>query len=287
MSFCRQNTHSSLSSTQIKRWVEFNIDIDPPSLVFRVLSVREQIAKEWITDLETISKVTDNILTSYFNNQADAREREGKSEKGGYSKEPKNVLGDPNAAPPSSYSSEPSSGERRTVFDREAMYMLSNTVSSTSNQGSSAYREGNFDLLVLLSTQESVHRVLRDYQADSDRQVLFDWFRDFYTRNAADYFDGDQEYGRADDFLEELLLTSPFFKELEGKGKKTEVGLVDPLRIAEDVIRMRHVVCEDWKEIVANTPQDHTELRKALLARQMGQVVEMPPPQSTGSGEFE
>lgn len=242
--------------------------------------------------METISKVTDNILASYFSNQADARERERKREKGDYSNEPKNVLDDPDvagmgtdgAAP--SYSSEPPPGERRTIFDREAMYMLSNTVSSASNQGSSLYRAGNFDLLVLLSTQESVHRVLRDYQADSDRQMSFDWFRDFYTRNAADYFDGDQTYGRADDFLEELLLTSPFFKKLEGEDKKTEVVLVDPLRIAEDVIRMRSVVCEDWKEIVTNTPQDHTELRKALLARQMGQVVEIPPPQSTG-GEFE
>jgi hypothetical protein len=43
---------------------------------------------------------------------------------------------------------------------------------------------------------------------------------------------------------------------------------VDPLAIATDILMMRSEVLMDWKDIVENTPSDHTELRKSLLTQQ-------------------
>jgi hypothetical protein len=40
---------------------------------------------------------------------------------------------------------------------------------------------------------------------DSNRE----WLRNFYSERVAEFFDGDLPYGRADDFIEELLLSTP------------------------------------------------------------------------------
>lgn len=153
----------------------------------------------------------------------------------------------------------------RKAYERNAMVLLSNKI-DFQDLASSPNRKGNFDLLLLLATQEAVHRVLREYREKGEqREVSFEWLRDFYTERVPSFFDGDQKHGRADDFMEELLLSSPSMKELDGK-----VGLIDPLRIAEDIIAMRSEVARDWKEIVAKAPQDHMELQKVLLAVRMG-----------------
>jgi hypothetical protein len=144
---------------------------------------------------------------------------------------------------------------------------------ASNGERSSPYRAGNFDLMVLLTTQESIHRVLREYrQAGPERDVSFAWFRDFYASRVTDYFDGEQTYGRADDFLEELLLTPPSFKK-----EANVVALIDPLRITEDIIRKRSLVTDEWKDIMANVGRDHTELRKALLTRQMDTEIDQTP----------
>ena len=129
----------------------------------------------------------------------------------------------------------------------------------------SPLRKGNYDLLVLLATQESVHRILRSYQQVEGFKVSFEWLRDFYADRIGDYFDGSGEYGRADDFLEQLLLTPPSVKQAVGQ----KADLIDPLKIAEDIIRTRSQVARDWKEVCRRIPKDHTELRKILLAKQM------------------
>jgi hypothetical protein len=57
------------------RWVEFNIDIDPVSLASRILSVREQIAKEWEADLDVLASANEKIwiLTSKSRRKSEAR----------------------------------------------------------------------------------------------------------------------------------------------------------------------------------------------------------------------
>ena len=130
----------------------------------------------------------------------------------------------------------------------------------------SPFRKGSFDLLLLLSLQESVHRVLRNFKDLGEKKdVSYEWLRDFYTNRVSDYFDGNGEYGRGDDFLEELLLTSPSMKTTDD-GK---MGLVDPHGIAEEIIRTRGDVAREWKEKLSNVNQDHIGLRKSLLSHQM------------------
>jgi hypothetical protein len=81
----------------------------------------------------------------------------------------------------------------------------------------------------------------------------------------AKFFDGDKEHGSSDDFLEELLLSSPAIKTDEG-GK---IGFVDPLRIAEDILRKRSKVATEWGVIAKNTKEEHINIRKVLLEKQM------------------
>ena len=148
---------------------------------------------------------------------------------------------------------------REKVFERNAMIILTDNMAM---QGfvSSPIRKGNFDLLQLLSLHESIHRVLRDYkELGQDKEVSFAWLRNYFAERTDDYFDGSQRYGRADDFVSGLLNTAP---------SVSGTNLVDPLAIATDILMMRSEVLMDWKNIVENTPSDHTELRKSLLTQQ-------------------
>jgi hypothetical protein len=234
-----------------QRFVEFRIDIDPVSLASRILSVREQIAREWMEDLVTLRTANDQILDSYYDMGRAAREDE-------------TVKDDPEET-----NVEQLAGvdeKQRRVFDRNAMLMLTSTMIFKAF-ASSPQRQGNFDLLYLLLTQESLHRVLREYRKSGDeREVSYEWLKEFYLSRVSSFFDGHQDYGRADDFLEALLMAPPSTKELSS----SRIGFIDPLRIAEDIITMRSVVAEEWQTEIASVPEDHMGLRKKLLSKQMG-----------------
>jgi hypothetical protein len=51
------------------------------------------------------------------------------------------------------------------------------------------------------------------YRYRGEAQLSFTWLRDF-TPNASQFFDGDQPYGRADDFVEAMLLAPPAVRDL-------------------------------------------------------------------------
>jgi hypothetical protein len=219
------------------------------------MSVREQIAREWVTDLDTLVTVNQGILESYYAIQNETRSLD---------KEFEDCLGADDKEPQDCFKEFTSAREKTKAFDRTSMYLLSNSIEFGTVE-SSPYRKGNFDLLCLLATQESIHRVLRDYrEAGEERRVSLDWLRDFYVKRVRDFFDGQQSFGRADDFLEELLLTSPSLKTV---GKKIE--LIDPLRIAEDIIETRSQVGKDWKEELIDVPNAHMIVRRIQLQRQM------------------
>lgn len=120
-----------------------------------------------------------------------------------------------------------------------------------------------------------MHRLLRQLGEERGRgvgrndpisaDVSFVWLRDFYISRVEEFFDGDQKYGRADDFMEELLLTSPSVVYTRDK----KMGLADPLGLAEKIIEIRKDVVEEWKVLMKCVPEDHTGLRKVLLAKQM------------------
>ena len=134
------------------------------------------------------------------------------------------------------------------------------------NYFSSPLRRGDFDLLFFLCTQESIHRLLHQFREEGEaKEVSFTWLRVFYSGRVAEFFDGDQAYGRADDFLEELVLTPPSIIDVGGG----RVGLIDPMRITEDIINVRTQVAREWMQFMKYVPQDHIDLRKTLFERQI------------------
>ena len=197
--------------------------------------MREQIASEWVTDLDVLQQANEQILDSYFATAVEERT-------GG-------VEGVPVAA-----------------FERTAVNLLNNHT-GFSVGASSPFRKGNFDLLYNICTQTAIHRLLSDLSKDSRNEVPYQFLRDFYSEMAAEYFDGDQQYGRADDFLEQLLLTSPSVIQSKSGGKP---ALADPMWIAEQIIRNRTSICAEWKALMQRVPEDHQGgIRKVLLEKQM------------------
>jgi len=232
-----------------EEFVEFRIDVDPPSLVNRIISVREQLSAEWDEDLDTLRAANDMILESYHHRTKGHRAVEAKD------------ASDSGTGAETLFKS---SARDEVAFERNAQFMLQNS-NAFNDLASSPLRQGNFDLLMLLSTQESVHRVLRNYKdAGREHDANFEWFRDFYVDRVACFFDGNQEHGRADDFLDELLRTAPLVKNVGNK-----VVFIDPLLIVEDIVRTRGAIAMEWKEVAANVQKDHTSLRRELLGKQM------------------
>ncbi|CAJ1953706.1 unnamed protein product [Cylindrotheca closterium] len=219
--------------------VGYEIDIDPASLVNRIISVREQISKEWATDLETLFLTNDEILTSYLDQQMDSREQEEEH-------------------------IEDHEDSVKSSFNSSALFFLTNSL-GTQDRDSSPFRRSNFDLLLLLSTQESIHRVLRDYSLMEDEDN-FDWLMEFYTDRVSEFFDGHgQAYGRADDFLKQLIESPPVAR----RTSTDDISFVDPMKMIEDIIRERSEVAREWKEVTSSISHDHTDLRRLLLTRRM------------------
>mmetsp|Transcript_15632 Transcript_15632/g.22875 ORF Transcript_15632/g.22875 Transcript_15632/m.22875 type:complete len:482 (+) Transcript_15632:842-2287(+) len=225
-----------------ERWVEIPIDIYPASLASRILTVREQISTEWVQDLDVVLAANDLILDSYFAKIQMERERDG---------------GNTGEA----------IGARTTdiAFERTAIHLM-NDNTRFQPTASSPFRRGNFDLLYNLCTQAAVHRILRQQRTNGEEMEVSSVFlRNFYVDRAEEYFDGDLPYGRADDFIDELLQTAPaVLRTNDGK-----TGFIDPLGAAESIIRMRNEVAMEWKETMARVQEDHTGIRQALLTDSM------------------
>lgn len=228
-----------------ERWVEFRIDIRPATLVQRLLPVREQLAREFESDLDIVRAVDETIMSSYF------------SRLRGYGAAAANPSG--------------------AAFDRISVGMLSNFTQTEG--GSSPYRRGNFDLLYSLCTQASAHRLLRGLQEQASSSssspedgVAYRWFRKFYAERAPEHFDGDQAFGRADDFVDALLSTPPSLVEAsDGSGS---VGLTDPLRMAESIIGIRSDVAREWKALMGEVRADHSRLNDVLFRVMTGRTFD-------------
>ena len=236
-----------------ERWVEFPISIEPTSLTQRILAVREQIASEFVNDLDILRECNDMILDDYFGKVKAARDEQPQGQSG----ENYSYMDDPSQANPSTSS--------MIAFDRVGANILNNHT-AFQECASSPFRRGSFDLLYNLATQESVHKLLRTLQAAGEAKIVsFEWLRDFYVDRVEEYFDGSLEYGCADDFIELLLLTSPSVIYTDD-GK---MGLADPLGLAEQIIQTRSIVLEEWQQTMRQTPDDHAALRILILDQQM------------------
>lgn len=217
----------------------FEIDIEPPRLCSRLLSVRSQIANEWVTDLNVLEKMGGQVFYSYWENV-----KNGKSQDEG--------------------------------FDREGMWFLDYIRSEENDFAPSPLRKGNFDLLKLLATEESVYRVLKndiplfadEEESNANSFVNREFLKSFYLERLDSHFRGYVAYGRADDFIEELMLVPP---RMVTGGEDSEVtALVDPVRLAEIVMKEREYVAMDWKELASQAPNEHVEIQKLQLNKMMG-----------------
>lgn len=220
-----------------ERFVEFEIDIDPVSLASRILQVREQLAREWVSDLELIQTANEQILESYFSAAKEERRLGGE-------------------------------GAPVVAFERTAVALLHNHTGFTATQ-SSPFRKGSFDLLYNLCTQAAVHRLLQQLGENRHQhEVSYAWLRDFYADSAAEYFDGDVAYGRADDFMEQLLLASPSI--VPSQNTRQPLAIADPMGIAEQIILLRSDIAAEWRERMLDVPAAHQAgIRKVLLEKQM------------------
>ena len=129
----------------------------------------------------------------------------------------------------------------------------------------SPLRKGNFDLLLLLTTQEAIRRICLQ-QKDL---AGVDFLKSFYKERRNEYFSrgSSGRYGRADDFLEQLMLSPPSIV-LEKYSEETV--LIDPLRLAEMIVLEREIVCNEWAAIAKHqSPEEHTEIQKLQLDRMM------------------
>ena len=224
--------------------------IDLVSLVSTILSIREQLAEEWHMDLYVLKEANERILDSYID--FSKKERKKKDEE---------LL----SSPP-------------YVFER-TMPKLIKEKGAEFNQstGSSPFRYGNFDLLYNLCTQASIHYLLKDVQTSvgtSKKNVSFEWLHEFYKDRVSEYFDGNQKYDRADDFMDDLLRSSPSIvvntdeEEAGSEGKRSV--FVDPMGLAEQIIGIRSQILQEWMYIMPNIPEHHNcDIRPILLNRQM------------------
>jgi hypothetical protein len=148
------------------RYVEFKITIDPVYLTDRILAVREQLASEWISDLEILGRANQQILDSYFQLAKDDRQTQNQD----------------------------SATKQSVAFERTAINAFNNHTSFGAT--GSPFRKGSFDLLYNLCTQASIHRLLHSLRERGDDSNP-DWLLEFYRDRLPDYFDGDLPYGRA------------------------------------------------------------------------------------------
>jgi len=265
------------------RFVEFEIDVDPTSLANRIISVREQIANELLQDIESLIVANEQILSMYSEKNMNERDNENSYS----SRDASNNNG---AALPFSDidSVQGNSGESRNRWESHhsvGMTILNNNLAMQNAQSSSPLRKGTFDLLLLLSLQESMHRVLRTHKDSSGaNHASFNWLREYYAENVEEYFDGNGAYGRADLFMEKLLSTPPSMKNISD----TQMALIDPHSVAEEIIRTRGEVAHEWKDILSNVKNDHVDVRKVLFTQQMSQWGQTPSQDVTKeSGAFE
>ena len=230
---------------------DYELEINPASLCSRIISVREQIAKEFVRDLDVIADLGGQTMSAYWES---LKQQSTEGDGGDDSKE--QTGGDFNAKTANLLFME--------SFDLEEYIP-------------SPLRKGNFDLLVNLATQESIHRVLNNYhdgirddkataEVDISDVASLVYLDSFYGERRGTHFSGSQWYGRADDFLKELLMTPPSTVKVQDD----QVHLVDPIRIVELILEEREKVAMEWGDISYEIPTFHTDIKRLQLNKLMG-----------------
>ena len=219
---------------------DYELEINPPRLCSRILSVREQIAREWVGDLAVIANMGGLALELYW-----ARLRE---DRGGDRPDP----------------------SRPSLRAKSNLLFLEFDPLMTDDYMPSPLRKGNFDLLCLASTQEAIHRLLNEMQFSGEQKATSSFLRDFYASRILSHFTGSKWYGMADDFLENLLNEPPRTVQVGGQG----VFMVDPTSVAEVLLETRRNVALEWQSIARDVPNRHMDIKRKQLNLLMGKPKE-------------
>jgi len=270
------------------RYVEYSLDIRPASLVQRLLGVRMQLANEFENDLDIVRIVDGMIMKSYF-----SRLKKEQQQYDDDDDDDDDVLEGEEKVGTSSSSTTTTS----FAFDRISDDILTNFTeyqslgSSSSSSSSTPFRRGNFDLLYSLCTQAACHRLLRELQQSSSSSSNYDdtknnnyndnatyqWFKKFYIENVPIYFDGDQKFGRADEYLNALLNTPPSLIEMSPSSLSPsdyDYGLIDPLQITQRIITIRSAIANEWQGMMREVTNDHGILNDVLFRVMMGRSLD-------------
>ena len=119
-----------------------------------------------------------------------------------------------------------------------------------------------------------MHRVLKNYKtADpvGPGPEMYEWLLDFYKIRVRTTFDGHQNFGRAEEFLAEMMRSSPRMIE-----RGNNVAWINPAQIAEDIVRERSEVALEWMQIAKLTQDEHTDLRRLLFTNMVSKAVPEP-----------
>jgi len=245
---------------------EIDIDIEPARLCTRILSVREQIARELTKDLKAIAKMGQQIFDSYrYNrkNRKDSKQSAGTGDKDGES--------------------------TLFAFDSPSTFYVNFDPNDDDAFAPSPLRKGNFDLLYNLITQEAIVQLIKDGvvlgEDEAQNKVCSAFLEQYYKERLESHFIGSQWYGKGDDFIEGLMLSSPLIisrndedsgekklQDEDSESTRAQTLEIEPLRIAEQILLKRDQLALDWMAIVDDIPSDHTEIRRAQLDRLTGKT---------------
>jgi len=235
---------------------DYTWEIDPNSLCGRILSVREQLSREFASDLQAVSDMGGQTFEWYWDKLKQSRKTEDEN---------------------SSSSQHSSDGSTMPLTDpsslrsfRENLLFLEINVDNPElDHKPSPLRRGNFDLLVLLATEEAIHRVLnrweeRRLEGDlNDSESASQRFLEEFYQDRQEFFHGPlPSYGKADGVLEELLGSDLLFK-------NDSSYVIHPTKIAELVLRERERVALDWMAIAEEAPVHHMKIQKLRLDKMM------------------
>jgi hypothetical protein len=276
---------------------DIELEIVPASLCSRLVSVREQIAREFAKDLDVITaSMGRKALEGYVKSSAEAALLSSKETDNGTNRTQRHSGADHDGEAVASnmddvgdlrsHHSEQHEPPRR--LQRPSLYFLELPTDSNAVDPS-PLRKGNFDLLLLLCTQEAIHRVLSG--DDGTDQYSLDasgrhYLQNFYLERLYSHFLGSVPYGRADDFVEELLWQPPRLVRVppslaQQEGREPFMSglfsyrLVDPLRLAEAILRQREIVALEWKCSATEAPFQHMSIKRMQLNLLMGRPANM------------
>lgn len=255
---------------------EYEVDINPASLCTRIISVRDQIAEELANDLGVVVTMGYHTMDSYwdyvenqgneeFANNNDDDNIPEKLTLAELGKAQENPVNPDEGAAAISYGNFGDTTPR--ILPPHDLVFLTYALDTIDGFTPSPLRRGNFDLVVLLATQESIHRILNNEQQEdlgSDQGLLQEYLLDFYGARIDSHFSGIQRYNRADDFLEELLFSSPRMSSGEDWS-----GRVNPVRLAEIILDERKHVALEWQAMSKDVPNDHISIKRLQLDKLM------------------